>query len=88
MDKSARFTLKEVHEAMIMEGKEIKYKTLYTRFQTLKRRRIIPENTKPSGLTYEDVKALVAFKARSTGKQTRKEAINSLRLNLKNDGFF
>ena len=88
MDKSARFSLKEVQEAMAQEGKEIKYQTLYTRFRSLMRRRVIPDGTRPGSLSYDDAKALITFKARTTGRQTRKEAINTLRLNLKNDGFF
>ena len=88
MDKTTRFTLREIFEAAVTYCPEMKYKTLYGRFMKMRKRGELPETATVNSLTWEQGRIILRAQTRAHQAKPRKEAITILRKALKDDGIF
>lgn len=88
MDKTTRFTLREIYEAAATYCPDMKYKTLYDRFRKAKAAGLLPESATLSSLTWEQARVLLQKKPRPLQTKPRPQAISILRKALKDDGIF
>lgn len=86
MDKTTRFTLREIYEAAVTYQPTLRYKTLYFRFNKMKKRGELPESATINCLTWEQGRLLLMVPTRVCQKKPRQEAINLLRQQMRNDG--
>ena len=87
MDPNVRFSLRELHAAMAASYPELKYKTLYSRFASLRKRGHLPANVNINALTLEQARIIARCKSKPTGRhEVRKATVTMLRQQLHTDG--
>ena len=86
MDKTTRFTLREIYEAAAAYQPELVYRNLYFRFNKLKKAGILPESATVNNLTWEQGRMILQRPARVHQDKPRQEAVAILRQQMRNDG--
>ena len=86
MDKTTRFTLREIYEAAAPYRPELKYKNLYYRFNRMKKAGILPESATVNNLTWEQGRMILQRQPRTRQEKPRQEAVAILRQQMRNDG--
>lgn len=86
MDKTTRFTLREIYEAAVAYQPELRYKTLYFRMMKMKQRGELPESANVNNLTWEQGRMILRIPTRTRQDKPRQEAVAILRQQMRNDG--
>lgn len=86
MDKTTRFTLREIWEAAAAYQPELKYNSIYYRYNRLKKAGILPETATVNSLTWEQGRMILQRTARTHQNKPRQEAVAILRQQMRNDG--
>lgn len=88
MNKTTRFTLRELWEAAVTYQPDLRYKTVYYRFNTMKKNGELPEDATAKSLTWEHGKAILRRRANVQQGAPRQQAVAILRKAMKDDGIF
>ncbi len=86
MDKTTRFTLREVYEAAATYIPGLTYKQTYNTFMSLKKSGALPKSASVNSLTWEQARMIVDRRRRPRQAPARQEAVNILRQYIRTYG--